>query len=224
LQGITQWIVVTILVNSLWIVSFVVRLVIHSVDMKTQEVPTPALWLLWLCIDVVWMLVSNSLVALMTQRDDITEQTANIIKPTSLVYMGEAEDGKAPSVFLESFTEDEVLLSLSTEQPIFKKIPDSWSELIQWPHPVNEVQNRMNAGLICFVHLPLSILLINYANFPWYLLALVISIFLRFAFAYRFEPQSWLVLYASKFFEPYWGPGAPKRYAARFSCALTLFD
>jgi hypothetical protein len=193
--------------------SFFVRHIVHSVDPKTQEAPSPVLWLLWLSIDAAWILVSNSLVAIMTQRDDITDQTAEIFRPASLVYMGDAEGGKATSVFLESFTEDQVLLSLSTEQPIFRKLPKSWSELIQWPHPINEIQNRLNAMLIGFVHLPLSIFLINYANFPWYLLALVISVLLRFCFAYRFEPQGWLVLVVSKFFDPMWAPGAPKRYA-----------
>jgi hypothetical protein len=213
LKSLTSWMMATILVNCLWVVSFVVRHLVHSVDQTTQENPTPRLWLLWLSIDAVWILISHSLVAIMTQKDDITEHTSDLIKPTALVYMGDAAGGQASSIFLNNFSEEQVQLSLSSEQPIFRRIPQSWGELIQWPHPINETQNRMHAGLISLVHLPISILLINYANFPWYLVAVLISVFLRFAFAYRFEPQSWLVLYVSKIFEPQWAPGAPKRYS-----------
>lgn len=175
-------------------------------------------------LDVLWIAVSNTLVGILAQRDDITEDTLAVLKPKELVFMGgvtkDAGGRVARTLFLDNFSESDIQLSLATEQPIFKRVPHSFPELISWPQPVNEVQNRMHAGIATFIHFPLIILLPIYANWKWYPIIPLIGTTLRFSFAYRFDPQSWLVLYVSRIFDPIWVPGAPKRFAAMLSVCM----
>lgn len=131
------------------------------------------------------------------------------MRPKEVVYVGGAKDGVARTIFLDNFSESDIHLSLAAEQPIWKKLPESVAEIFSWPHPANEVQNRMNAAINAFIHFPIALLLLNYANWPWYTLVPAISVSLRFSTAYRFDPQAWIVLYLSKFMDPHWVPGAP---------------
>lgn len=195
--------------NALWLTSFVVRC---AVTFATSS-QAPVHWLLWVVIDTVWFGVCSTLIGLLVERDDITEKTAKIYRPEAVVYMSTAEGGRAKSVFLSNFTAGEVKLSVSSGVPIFLHWPTSLKELISFPHPSNEVENKMHAAIHSFITCPLAILLLNYADWPWMSLIIAISLFLRFAFANRIDPQAWIVYYLAKLFEPDWWPGAPKRFS-----------
>lgn len=210
LKGIIRWGLASIIINLLWLVSLALRGVVTYPTTAPQHAH---MWLIWLACDTVWIVCSNTMVSILSQKDDITDETLHILRPKQVVFVGDGSEEVAKSVFLDNFTESEIKLSLSNEQPIWRRIPASIEELFSWPHPINEVQNRIHAAMNTFIHFPLALLLLNYANWPWYTLIAFSGVFLRFSTAYRFDPQAWLVLYASKLIDPLWSPGAPKRFA-----------
>jgi hypothetical protein len=135
--------------------------------------------------------------------------------------MSTADGERAKSLFLSNFSAGEVKLSVTSGRPIFLYMPRSFKELISFPHPANEIENRLHAVIHAFITCPLAILLLTYADWPWMSLIISISLGLRFAFANRIDPQAWLVFFLAKLVEPDWWPGAPKRFG---SFVLMVFN
>lgn len=173
----------------------------------------------WTVVDLVWVLVSSVSIGSVIQNRKLNDFAAE----WQSIVMVPAEGHRTTGVFVSEFTEEEVSLSLAEEMPIWRKWPASVSDLFRFPHPANEVQNRMHAGITTFVHLPVCLLLMYLLNSPWYILVPLLSTALRVTFGYRFDIQAWVVVLMSRLFDPLWVPGPPKRYVPVFYYIVSCF-
>jgi hypothetical protein len=225
LKRLRSWTIMCLVVNLVWLTSLCIRAaLVYGSGLFTGTTLPPVMWLLWIVIDLLWISISNMMTSRLVSSDEITEATVSMLMPSAVISVSDSKDEegspRATGLFLDTFTEEEVQLSISNEMPIWRRWPGSVTELVSWPHPVNEVQNQTHSIILAFIQLPLSILLLNYTSFKWYIAIPLAGTFLRLCFAYRLDPQAWLVLLLTRPFKPTWISGPPKRFAAFMSFCL----
>lgn len=195
-----------------WIICFIVHECLYTIVLEYQKTPTP--WIFLMAVQFFCYGLCASTFAQMLAKDEFSEEGLERFKRNVLVKMqsGTSEGAQVTSVrsatdTLSVFTGScaagvcpvltKVDLKIAKEiaQPIWRNVPNSWSDLFTFPHPVNEWESRGQAGFASmWIILLLLVSALTELKCWWFYIPLIYGFIVRTLAGPRFDPHGWLTV------------------------------